>query len=112
MHKLFKGSFHCCCSLQFYNFPGCILHWVSKSVLEVHLSYAGSTGLGYLMWSWNTSLLKEMIHISVIPPVGGLLSLEFLASTSTHLNVVLLPVAVEAVFIHFSGLFPWEIFHI
>lgn len=77
MHKLFKGSFRCCCSLQFYNFPGCILHWVSKSVLEVHLCYAGSMGLGYLMWSWNPSLLKEIIHIFVIPPVGGLLSLEF-----------------------------------
>ena len=48
IHKPFKGSF-CCCSLQFYSFPGCILHWVSKSgVLEVHLSYAGSRGLGCL----------------------------------------------------------------
>ena len=78
MHKPFKGSFCCCCSLQFYSFPGCILHWVSKSgVLEVHLSYAGSRGLGCLMWSLNPSFLREMIHIFVIPSVGGLLSLEF-----------------------------------
>lgn len=58
------------------------------------------------MWSWNPSLLKENDPYLCDPPVGGLLSLEFLASTSTHLDVVLLPVAVEAVFIHFSGLFP------
>ena len=30
------------------------------------------------MWSLNPSLLREMTHIFVIPPVGGLLSLEFL----------------------------------
>lgn len=29
------------------------------------------------MWSLNLSLLREMIRIFVIPPVGGLLSLEF-----------------------------------
>ena len=34
-------------------------------------------GWGALMWSLNLSLLREMIHIFVIPPVGGLLSLEF-----------------------------------
>ena len=68
------------------------------------------------MWSLNPSLLKEKIHVFVIPPAGGLLWLgcEFfhISVSPTHLNVVLLPFAVEALSIQFSGPFPWKLFHV
>lgn len=104
MHKLFKGSFHCCCSLQFYNFP------VYSFPLGFKVSFGGSSllcriygvGVPYVELEYLTPSRKWSISLWSLLLVDCYL-LEFY--TSTHLNVVLLPVAVEAVFIHFSGLF-------
>ena len=64
------------------------------------------------MWSSNLSLIREKIHTFVILLYVDLCGwnvpfpLEDCSSISVSLDAVLLPFAVETLFIHF-----WELFH-
>lgn len=70
------------CSLQFYNFPGHIFCWFSKSyVLGAHLSNKGSKGWG--VWCWT--------HLSLL---CGSLQLGCGLFLSKPMSLPLLPISM------------------
>ena len=75
MHNLQEWVF---CSLQFYNFPGHIFCWFSKSyVLGAHLSNKGSKGWG--VWCWtHLSLLCGPLQLGCGLFLSKPISLSFL----------------------------------
>ena len=104
MHTLQEWVF---CSLQFYNFPGYISHWFSKSgILGTCLSCVGSRGWDGWRGTWiphnweRRSYLWYLFQLWIA--VAGLwfFPLAILFVSPTHLSAVLLPFVVEALFIH------------